>query len=54
MIDIRAKLVDALDHAQEYLDLAIKAQDRGEREFYERICELYMRIAQEFEALIDE
>jgi chaperonin cofactor prefoldin len=47
MIDPHAKLVEALDHAQEYLDLAIKAQDRGEREFYERICELYMRIAQE-------
>jgi hypothetical protein len=53
MIDPHAKLVEALDHAQEYLDLAIKAQDRGEREFYERICD-YMRIAQEFEALIDE
>jgi hypothetical protein len=54
MIDTRAKLVETLDHAQEYLDLALKAQDRGEREFCERICELYMRIAQEFEALIDE
>jgi hypothetical protein len=54
MIDTRAKLVEALGHAQEYLDLALKAQDRGEREFYERICELYMTIAQEFEALIDE
>jgi chaperonin cofactor prefoldin len=52
MIDTRAKLVEALRHAQEYLDLALKTQDRGEREFYERICELYMRIAQEFEALI--
>jgi hypothetical protein len=53
MIDTR-QAGGALDHAQEYLDLALKAQDRGEREFYERICELYMRIAQEFEALIDE
>jgi hypothetical protein len=30
MIDPHAKLVEALEHAQEYLDLAIKAQDRGE------------------------
>ena len=29
----RTKLVEVLDSAQEYLDLAIKSKDRGEREF---------------------
>ena len=27
-------------------------QDRGEREFYERIAELYLKIAQELEAML--
>jgi hypothetical protein len=53
MIDPHTKLAEVLDRAQEYLDLAIKARDRGEREFYERILKLYIRIAEEFEALID-
>ena len=33
----RTKLVEVLDSAQEYLDLAIKSKDRGEREFFERM-----------------
>jgi hypothetical protein len=33
MIDPKAKLVEVLDNAQEFLDLAIKSRDRGEREF---------------------
>jgi hypothetical protein len=41
-----------LGYAQEYLDLAISAKDRGEREFYERIAELYLKIAQVFEAMM--
>jgi hypothetical protein len=32
MIDPKPKLIAALGNAQEYLDLAISAQDRGERE----------------------
>ena len=54
MIDPHAQMAEALDRAQEYLDLAIKARDRGEREFYERILKLYFRIAEECEAWIDE
>jgi len=48
----RTKLVEVLDSAQEYLDLAIKSKDRGEREFFERIVELHVKIAEELEALI--
>jgi hypothetical protein len=53
MIDPRAKLLAVLDHAEEYRGLAIRAKDRGEREIYERIVELYVEIAEELEALID-
>ena len=35
MIDPKAKLIDILGNAQEYLDLATKSTDRGERELYE-------------------
>jgi hypothetical protein len=52
MIDPKPKLIAALGNAQKYLDLASSAKDRGEREFYERIAELYLKIAQEFEALV--
>jgi len=48
-----AKLLAVLDHAEEYRGLAIRAKDRGEREIYERIVELYVEIAEELEALID-
>ena len=41
MIDPKPKLIAVLGNAQEYLDLAVSAKDRGEREFYERIAELY-------------
>jgi hypothetical protein len=51
MIDPKPKLITALGNAQEYLDLAIGAQDRGERELYQRIAELYLKIAQELEAM---
>ena len=47
------KLVAALSSAQEYIELATMAEDSGERERYERIAELYLKVAQEFEALID-
>ena len=52
VIDPRTKLAEVLDSAQEYLDLAIKSKDRGEREFFERIVELHVKIAEELEALI--
>jgi hypothetical protein len=54
MIDPKAKLLAVLDHAEEYRVLAIKSRDRGERERYERIVELYVRIAEELEALMGE
>jgi hypothetical protein len=52
MIDPKPRLIAALGNVQEYLDLATSAQDRGEREFYERIAELYLKIAQELEAMM--
>jgi hypothetical protein len=52
MIDPKAKLLAVLDHAEEYRGLAIRAKDRGEREVYERIAELYVKIAEELEFLI--
>jgi chaperonin cofactor prefoldin len=48
----RTELVKVLDSAQEYLDLAIKSKDRGERELFERIVELYLKIAEQLEALM--
>jgi hypothetical protein len=53
MIDPKPKLIAALGNAQEYLDLATSAEDRGEREFYERIAVLYIKIAQELDALVE-
>jgi hypothetical protein len=53
MIDPSAKLLAVLDHAEEYRGLATRAKDRGEREIYERIVELYVEIAEELEVLID-
>jgi hypothetical protein len=53
MIDPSAKLLAVLDHAEDYRGLALLAKDRGEREIYERIVELYVEIAEELERLID-
>jgi hypothetical protein len=53
MVDPKAKALAVLDNAEEYRGLAIRARDRGERECYERIVELYVEIAEELEALID-
>jgi hypothetical protein len=52
MIDLKPRLIAALGNAQEYIDLATSAKDRGERAFYERIAELYIKIARELEALV--
>src|SRR5258705_12791533 len=38
------QLAAALSNAQEYINLAAKAEDGGERERYERIAELYLKI----------
>ncbi|HKB83869.1 MAG TPA: hypothetical protein VKD04_11780 [Burkholderiales bacterium] len=52
MIDPKPKLIEVLGNVQEYLDLAASTKDRGEREFYQRIAELYLKIAQELEAMM--
>jgi hypothetical protein len=53
MLDIKAECIAVLDDAEGYRVLAIKSRDRGEREAFERIVELYVRIAEELEGLID-
>jgi hypothetical protein len=52
-IDFNAKLFAVLDLAEAYRSLAMSAKDRGERECYERIVELYVNIAEELETLIE-
>jgi hypothetical protein len=52
-VDLRAKLLAVLDQAEEYRVLAIRSRDRGERESCEHIVELYVRIAEQLEAMID-
>ena len=52
-IDLKARLLAVLDQAEVYRVLAIKSRDRGERESYERIVELYVSIAEELEAMIE-
>ncbi len=52
MIDPKPKLIEILGNVQEYLDLAASTKDRGEREVYQRIAELYLKIAQELEAMM--
>jgi hypothetical protein len=49
-IDFNAKLLAVLEA---YRSLAMSAKDRGERECFERIVELYVNIAEELETLID-
>ncbi len=51
--DPEAKLADVLRQAQQYLDLAVRAEDRDEREVYKHIVELYLRIANELESVSD-
>ena len=50
---LKAKLLAVLDQAEGYRVLAIKSRNRGERESYERIVELYVNIAEELEAMIE-
>jgi len=53
LTDPEAKLLAALDRAEDYRGLAIRCQDRREREVYERIVELYVEIAEQLERLLD-
>jgi hypothetical protein len=53
MTDHVVTLADVLCRSQEYLDLACRTSDRGERELYERIVELYLKIAGELEIISD-
>jgi hypothetical protein len=54
LIDPKTRLADVLSQAQEYLDLAVQAEDRPEREFYKRMVDLYLRIAHELESMSDQ
>ncbi len=53
LIDLKARLIAVLDRAEEYRGLAIKAKDGGERETFESIVELHVKIAEALESLID-
>jgi hypothetical protein len=52
-VDLKARLLAVLDQAEGYRILAIRSRDRGERESYEHIVELYVRIAEELETMLD-
>ena len=47
------RLAEVLGHAQEYLDCAVRAKEKDEREFYKQIVELYLSIAHELEGMSD-
>jgi hypothetical protein len=47
------KLAEVLGHAQEYLNCAVHAKEKDERECYKRIVELYLSIAHELEGMSD-
>jgi hypothetical protein len=53
MTDHVVTLADVLCRSQEYLDLACRTTDRGERQLYERIVDLYLKIAGELEIICD-
>ena len=53
IIDLKARCIAVLDRAEEYRVLAIKTEDRGAREAFERIVELHVKIAEELEALLE-
>jgi hypothetical protein len=52
-VDLKAKLLAVLDQAEGYRVLAIRSRDSGERESYEHIVELYVRITEELETTLD-
>jgi chaperonin cofactor prefoldin len=51
VFDPEEKLTEALNNARDLINLAIATRDRDEREHYERMVELYMKVAQELERL---
>ncbi len=53
MINHVAQLADVLCRAQEYLDLACRTTDASERQLYESIVGLYLKIAGELETISD-
>ncbi len=53
VLKTRLSELTGLDQAEGYRVLAIRSRDRGQRESYERIVELYVSIAEELEAMID-
>ena len=52
-VDLKARLLAVLDQAEGYRVLAIRSRARGERESYEHIVELYIKIAEELETMLD-
>jgi hypothetical protein len=53
MIDPETKVADVLCHAEEFLSLATQTTDNRDRELYERIVELYLKIGRELEVISD-
>ena len=48
--DLKTKMLAALDQAEDYRGLVVRARNRGEREAYERIVDHYVMIADELES----
>jgi hypothetical protein len=51
MVDHAANLKLALASAETYIGLAIRSMDRSERELFEEIAELQIKIAERLEVL---
>jgi hypothetical protein len=52
-VDLKARMLAVLDQADGYRVLAMRSRNRRERESYENIVGLYVRIAEQLEAMID-
>jgi hypothetical protein len=52
MNDPKPKLTAPLDNTQEYLELAISAQGSRRARVYQRVAELYFKIAKEAGAMM--
>jgi hypothetical protein len=48
-----AQLLAARDRAGRYRGLAMSSRDRGERDVYERIVDLYVNLAEELEKVLE-
>jgi len=49
MFDPEVKLAEARSRATEFMNLAIQSHDHYEREFHERLADLYTKIADELD-----